>query len=102
MRCARGSSFSFPCRLSEARLTFSVDGVLGLLRRNGLFAVSEISKAFVVVGYGDFATADAVGELVAAVFPSATSLRSRLTGLFGEMKRSSIERRRLFGVQNPS
>lgn len=81
MRCVRGFSFSFSWRASEAGVARRIEGVTGLLRRNGLFAVSEISKAFVIVGYGDFATADAVGELVAAAVPSAVPLMFNLAVL---------------------
>lgn len=50
---------------------FVVDRFLDLLKANGLFAISEISKAVVIIGFGDFATADAVGEFVASAGPSA-------------------------------
>lgn len=82
MLCARILSFGLPGRVSETRVAIGIDVFSDLLRRNGLFAVSEIGKAFVIVGYGDFATADVVGEFIAIVLPSAT-LRFR-----GPMPRS--------------
>jgi hypothetical protein len=50
----------------------------GLVRRNALFAVCEISKGVVIVGLGDFATADAVGELVTSAAPTAAHLVASL------------------------
>ncbi len=54
-------------------------GFLPALRKRtagcGLFAVSEISKGIVIVWVGDFATADAIGELISALSYPAHVLR---------------------------
>jgi hypothetical protein len=51
-----------------------VDGFFQLMRCNAFFALCEISKAVVIVGVGDFATADVVGELFASALPAASPL----------------------------
>lgn len=64
---ATGTTFPPP---HHAR-AFVFDRFQEVLRHNGLFAISEISKAVVIIGFGDFATADAVGEFVTSLAPSA-------------------------------
>lgn len=65
-----------PLAFTRARVIFV--SFTHLLRRNGLFAVSEISKGVVIIGFGDFATADAVGEFVSNAIPSAAPLVAAL------------------------
>lgn len=71
LACSR-SPTEATVQLAHHPWAFVVDPVQKLLRANGLFAISEISKAIVIIGFGDFATADAVGEFVTSIGPSAT------------------------------
>jgi hypothetical protein len=64
--------------MADATSRRAIDGFSQLLRRNGAFAVSEISKGVVIIGFGDFATADAVGEFVSNAFPPAASFAAAL------------------------
>ncbi len=46
---------------------------------HGLFALCEISKGIVIIWIGDFATADAVGDLVRALACPPLALRGALS-----------------------
>lgn len=65
-------------RLEDAPPLDAMHRFARLVRRNALFAVCEISKGVVIVGLGDFATADVVGELVTSAGPSAAHLVASL------------------------
>jgi hypothetical protein len=65
-------------RTTRAKSRAAFVGFTQLVRRNWLFAVSEISKGVVIIGFGDFATADAVGDFVSNVIPSAAPLAAIL------------------------
>lgn len=85
MRRARGFGLYLPSigtratfRMADTKSRGAIVVFSQLLRRNGVFAVSEISKGVVIVGLGDFATADAVGEFVSNVIPSTARLAAAL------------------------
>lgn len=64
------------------RINWALASFLALAARESIFAASEISKGLVILGAGDMATADEVGELVVIVAQVAiVYARPSLTGL---------------------
>ncbi|MGJ0508627.1 MAG: hypothetical protein ACR652_16180 [Methylocystis sp.] len=50
-------------------MRFTIQSFVALVRREAIFAISEISKGAMIVGVGDMATADQVGEAIVGAWP---------------------------------
>ncbi|MGJ0508498.1 MAG: hypothetical protein ACR652_15530 [Methylocystis sp.] len=50
-------------------MRFTIQTFIALVRREAVFAISEISKGAMILGVGDMATADQVGEVIVGAWP---------------------------------